>query len=63
MEELALGYCLKQNDIDKVLIGVDSILHLDANLKASTYSLSDKTIKTINTIKVEDLDLLNPSLW
>jgi aryl-alcohol dehydrogenase-like predicted oxidoreductase len=63
MEELALGYCLKQDDIDNVLIGVDSTLHLDANLKASTYTLREETIKTINTIKVDDLDLLNPTLW
>jgi aryl-alcohol dehydrogenase-like predicted oxidoreductase len=63
MEELALGYCLKQDSIDNVIIGVDSINHLDANLKASNYAIGEEIIQKINTIRVEDSDLLNPSLW
>jgi aryl-alcohol dehydrogenase-like predicted oxidoreductase len=63
MEELALSYCIQQPEIDCVIIGVDSMSHLEANLKASTYTISDESIKLINTLKVEDLDLLNPSLW
>jgi aryl-alcohol dehydrogenase-like predicted oxidoreductase len=46
-----------------VIIGVDSMKHLEANLKASYYSIGEESIKIINTIKVENLDLLNPSLW
>ena len=34
MEELALGYCIKQNNIDNVIIGVDSLSHLEDNLNA-----------------------------
>jgi aryl-alcohol dehydrogenase-like predicted oxidoreductase len=63
MEELALSYCLQQDNIDNVIIGVDSINHLDANLQASNYSISEEIIHKVNSIKVEDLDLLNPSLW
>jgi aryl-alcohol dehydrogenase-like predicted oxidoreductase len=63
MEELALSYCIQQHNIDNVIIGVDSINHLEANLKASSYTIGEESIKLINTIKVEDLDLLNPSLW
>jgi aryl-alcohol dehydrogenase-like predicted oxidoreductase len=63
MEELALSYCIQQQNIDNVIIGVDSMNHLEANLKASFYTIGEESIKLINTIKVEDLDLLNPSLW
>jgi aryl-alcohol dehydrogenase-like predicted oxidoreductase len=63
MEELALSYCLKQDHIDNVILGVDSINHLDANLQASNYSIGEEIIQKVNSIRVEDLDLLNPSLW
>lgn len=63
MEELALSYCLHQKNIDNVIIGVDSVDHLNANLKASSYKIEEDTIQKINSIKIKDLDLLNPSLW
>jgi aryl-alcohol dehydrogenase-like predicted oxidoreductase len=63
IEELALSYCLNQNNIDNVIIGVDSVDHLNTNIKASSYKIDDNTIKKINSIRVKDLDLLNPSLW
>ena len=63
IEELALSYCIQQQNIDNVIIGVDSMNHLEANLKASSYTIGEESMKIINTIKVEDLDLLNPSLW
>ncbi len=63
IEELALSYCIQQHNIDNVIIGVDSMNHLEANLKASSYTIGEESTKLINTIKVEDLDLLNPSLW
>ncbi len=63
MEQLALSYCIQQQNIDNVIIGVDSMSHLEANLKASSYTIGVESIKLINTIKVKDIDLLNPSLW
>ncbi len=63
MEELALSYCLHQKNIDNVIIGVDSLDHLNANLKASSYKIEEDTIQKINSIKIKDVDLLNPSLW
>jgi aryl-alcohol dehydrogenase-like predicted oxidoreductase len=63
MEELALSYCLHQKNIDNVIIGVDSEDHLNANLKASSYKIEEDTIQKINSIKIKDVDLLNPSLW
>ena len=63
MEELALSYCIKQKNIDNIIIGVDSISQLNAKIKASTYEVSEEALKSINNIDVENLDLLNPSLW
>lgn len=63
MEELALSYCLCQKNIDNVLIGVDSIDQLITNFKASSYKIGEDTIQKINSIKIKDVDLLNPSLW
>ncbi len=63
MEELALSYCINQKNIDNVIIGVDSMSQLNANLKASSYEFDDEVLNCINSIAVENLDLLNPSLW
>tara|TARA_B100000768_G_scaffold175669_1_gene187385 strand:- start:777 stop:1646 length:870 start_codon:yes stop_codon:yes gene_type:complete len=63
MEELALSYCIKQNNIDNVIIGVDSISQLNANIKAASYELNEEALKCVNNITVENLELLNPSLW
>jgi aryl-alcohol dehydrogenase-like predicted oxidoreductase len=63
IEELALSYCIQQENIDNVIFGVDSLIHLEANLKASSYIIGEESMKKIETIKVSNLDLLNPSLW
>lgn len=63
MEELALSYCINQKNIDNVIIGVDSMSQLNANLKAASYEFDDEVLNCINNISVENLDLLNPSLW
>lgn len=63
MEELALGYCIHQQNIDNVIIGVDSIEHLITNINAAKFEIDDNSILTIDKIVVKNLDLLNPSLW
>ena len=63
ISELALSYCLKQKIIDNVLIGVDSINQLIDNINSVNYKIDRKTVDRINTIKVQNSDLLNPSLW
>lgn len=63
IEELALSYCLQCKNIDNVVIGVDSVDHLNTNLKASSYMIDEEIIEKINKIKVNDVDFLNPSLW
>ncbi len=63
ISQLALSYCLSQPTIDNVLIGVDSIEQLKDNLSAVNYNLDSMVIDDINNIHVQNLDLLNPSLW
>ena len=63
ISELALGYCLNQKYIDNTLIGVDSIDQLKENLESSNLKLSIEVMSEINSIKVNNLNLLNPSLW
>ena len=63
MEELALSYCINQINIDNVIIGVDSISQLNANIKAASYEVNKEVLKCVNNITVENLELLNPSLW
>lgn len=63
ISELALSYCLQQNTIDNVLIGVDSINQLKDNIKSVNYKIRPETIDKINAIKIKNKDLLNPSLW
>lgn len=60
---LALGYCVAQKNIDQVLIGVDSIEHLIDNVKAADYLIPKDVTEKINAIRVENVALLNPSLW
>jgi aryl-alcohol dehydrogenase-like predicted oxidoreductase len=63
MQELALSYCLCQKEIDNVLIGVDSSEQLVKNISAAKFKIDINLINEINKIKVENVDLINPSLW
>lgn len=63
MPSLALRYCLKQSFIDKVIIGVDSLNQLEMNINACKGELPEKVISEINSIKIENTKLLNPSFW
>lgn len=63
ISNLALSYCLNQENIDHVLIGVDSVNHLIDNLRAVDYKINNEVLLKINALKVDNLDLLNPSLW
>jgi aryl-alcohol dehydrogenase-like predicted oxidoreductase len=60
---IALNYCLQQPDIDGVLIGVDSLAQLKENILYAESNVSDEYLNEINKIKIEDIELLNPSLW
>ncbi len=60
---LALNYCLNQSDIDGVLIGVDSLVQLKENIKFSKKYESLPYLNEVNAINIENIELLNPSLW
>ena len=60
---IALNYCLLQNNIDGVLIGVDSLLQLKENIAFSETKICNQYIKEIEKINIQDVNLLNPSLW
>ena len=61
--QLALNYCLQQTTIDNVLIGVDSKQQLEDNIESLNHIIEDEIINEINNIKVDNINLLNPSLW
>ena len=60
---IALNYCLLQNNIDGVLIGVDSLQQLKENIAHTENKLSNQYVKEIEMINIQNRDLLNPSLW
>ena len=60
---LALYYCIQQSCIDKILIGVDSLEQLQLNLDVVKNKISKGTINSINKIKTDNTELLNPVLW
>lgn len=61
--DLALSYCLYQNTIDRVIIGVESLDQLTNNLQSAKVRLTPQVIREIEQIETFDLNLLNPSLW
>lgn len=63
MDELALHYCLQQELIDNVLIGVDSFVHLKRNIDISTNKLSKEVFDQVDELFVNNKDLINPSKW
>jgi uncharacterized protein len=61
--DLALAYALKKKEIDHVIIGVDSIQQLQANLNAAATVLDEELEKEIDSINVAEEDLLYPYNW
>jgi aryl-alcohol dehydrogenase-like predicted oxidoreductase len=63
IKRMALNYCIQNDLIDNVLIGVDNVHQLMENLNDSTYTLADEISHKINKVHVKNISLLNPSLW
>ena len=63
INDLALNYVCNKKKIDKVLIGVDHILHLKLNLNSEKKRIKNKLIMKIENINVKEISLLNPSNW
>lgn len=60
---IALNYCLLQSNIDRVLIGVDTLEQLKENILFLTQTIPTKYLDQINNIKIDNVELLNPSMW
>lgn len=63
INSLALNYAIDKKYIDKVLIGVDSIDQLTKNIKSINNAFDNSIFKKIDSIKIENTKLLNPSNW
>lgn len=60
---IALNYCLVQTNIDGVLIGVDSLEQLKENIDFAKNKIPNKYLDEINSITINNIELLNPSKW
>jgi aryl-alcohol dehydrogenase-like predicted oxidoreductase len=60
---IALNYCLIQTNIDRVIIGVDSLQQLKENIGFSENKIPMQFIDQINTIRINNSELLNPTNW
>jgi aryl-alcohol dehydrogenase-like predicted oxidoreductase len=60
---IALNYCLVQPKIDSVLIGVESLQQLEQNISFTENKLRDIDINQINSIKIKNIEFLNPLTW
>ena len=63
MSELALGYCLSKDYIDRIVIGVDTLDQLNLNIEAIKTPLPEFIIEEIDKITVINQTLLNPTNW
>lgn len=55
--EYALNFALNTEELDKVLVGVNSMHQLSDIIKASQKN------RVVKAFEINDIDLLNPSLW
>lgn len=61
--DLALSYALKKKEIDHIIIGVDSIQQLQANLNGAATVIDEELEKEIDSIDVAEEELLYPYNW
>lgn len=61
INDLALNYVIAQNNIDKVLVGIDSKEQLETNINSLKKEI--KGLKEVDNINVKEKELLNPANW
>ncbi len=61
--DLALNYAVQQKNIDRVLIGVETLEQLNANIASLNKPLTVDVMHEMNELRVMETDLLNPSNW
>lgn len=62
--DVCLGFCLAQSDIDRVVIGVDSIENLEQNI--ATRAIVPNIMENLDefaSFSLDDSTILNPALW
>ena len=60
---IALNYALGQKYLDHLVIGIDSLQQLKSNIKNINTVIPNKVISKINSIRIKNPEILNPSLW
>jgi aryl-alcohol dehydrogenase-like predicted oxidoreductase len=60
---LALNYICSNENIDAVVVGVDTRIQLQQNVEFANLNLDKKLINLVDEIKVSNIDLLNPGKW
>ena len=63
MSTLALNFVKQNKNIDKIVIGADSIEQIIENIESMNYNLSQDIIKLLYKINVVEKKLLNPVNW
>ena len=63
IQDLALGYCMSKEYIDKVVVGVDSLYQLKSNINSLKRVIPKKVYDLIDCISFDNQKLLNPTNW
>jgi aryl-alcohol dehydrogenase-like predicted oxidoreductase len=63
LADIALNYVVQQEQIDQVLIGVDTVAQLNQNLESLDRALPAELMAQIDVLNVKENTLLNPSTW
>lgn len=63
ISELALNFVKQNKNIDKIVIGSDSVSQLKENISVMSHDLEPDLIKSIKEINVIEKELLNPVNW
>lgn len=63
ISSLALTFVKQNKNIDKIVIGSDSVAQLKENISVMRYNLEPNIIKLVQEINVKEKELLNPVNW
>ena len=60
---LSLNWAYNLKEIDKIIIGIDSLSHLKKNLKIIERKISKNGYKKIKEINIKNNMITKPNLW
>ena len=63
ISDLALNYSIKQNEIEKVLIGIENFHQFKKNVNSLDRKIPEKIYDSLKKLQIKDESLLNPSNW